>query len=109
MVTHSCDVFDYRVLERVFNPEPLFQLLSVALSEYFVFLVTLATFKVTHIFYDSYGRDFKLIEHLNPFNDIYICEFLRCGHYDSRFDIDFLAECQLNVAGARGEIHNEVV
>jgi len=83
--------------------------LSVALSEYFVFLVTLATFKVTHIFDDSYGRDFKLIEHLNTFNDIYICEFLRCGHYDSGFNIDFLAECQLNVARARGEIHNEVV
>lgn len=74
-----------------------------------MFLVTLATFKVTHIFDDSYGRDFKLIKHLNTLNDIYICEFLRRGHYDCRFNVDFLAECQLNVARARGEIHNEVV
>jgi len=74
-----------------------------------VFLLALATFKVTHILNDSYGRDFKLVKHLNPLDNIDICKFLGCGHYHCRLDIHFLPEGQLNVAGARGEIHNEIV
>jgi hypothetical protein len=83
--------------------------LSVALPEYFVFLLTLAALIVAHILDDSYSRDFKLVKHLNPLDDIDICEFLRCSHYHCRLNIHFLAECQLDVTCARGEIYNEIV
>lgn len=74
-----------------------------------MFLFTLAAFKVTHILNDSYSGDFKLVKHLNPLDNIDICKFLGCGNNHSRLNIHFLAECQLNIACAWGEIHNEIV
>lgn len=74
-----------------------------------MFLFALPAFKVTHILNHSYGRDFKLIKHLNPLDNIDICKFLGCSDNDSCFNIHFLAECQLNIACARGEIHYEIV
>jgi hypothetical protein len=74
-----------------------------------MFLFAFPAFKVTHILNDSYGRDLKLIKHLNPLDNIDICKFLGCSDNYSRLNIHFLAECQLNVACARGEIHYEIV
>jgi hypothetical protein len=74
-----------------------------------MFLLALPAFKVTHILNDSYGRDFKLIKHLNPLDNIDICKFLGCSDNYSCLNIHFLPECQLDIACARGEIHYEIV
>jgi hypothetical protein len=74
-----------------------------------MFLFALPAFEVTHILNHRYSRDFKLIKHLNPLDNIDICKFLGSSDNYSRLNIHFLAECQLDVACAWGEIHYEIV
>src|SRR5690606_5277805 len=62
-----------------------------------------------HVLDHAEDRDADLLEHLQPLARVDECDVLRRGHDDGTRDRDLLRERELDIAGAGGQIDDEIV
>jgi hypothetical protein len=89
-VTHLRNFFNYRYFIRIHNSIICFYLVCEASSENSVFVIAASAFVICHIFNQSNCWNFKVIEHINSFCNIYIPQFLWSSYDNRARNIKFL-------------------
>lgn len=90
-ITHICDVFFYWHIDRILDPIALLNVGSIALPEYFMFLITGVTLEVRHVFNKGHCRNFHAIKHLDTLHNIDVAKFLRGRHNYCAGNVELLA------------------
>src|SRR5450830_780984 len=91
------------------NVEVLAHFFAAAVTEDFFRMAAVSADVHAHVFHDAQDRDADFLEHLQAFARVQQRDVLWRGDDDRAGDRHFLRQRQLNVAGARRHIDNQVV
>uniref|UniRef100_A0A7S3CTN8 Uncharacterized protein n=1 Tax=Strombidium rassoulzadegani TaxID=1082188 RepID=A0A7S3CTN8_9SPIT len=108
-ITKLRNVLDDGHLVGVLDAVALLDLVRVAGSEDVVLLVAARALEIGHILDEGDGGHLEAIEHLDPFDHVHVTQFLGRRDDDGCRQVQLLAQGELDVSRAWGEVDDEEV